>query len=1806
MTDNLGTRIFDLDKLEALDVESRQDLRPTKTGRRNKKANADQFDLFSQPPSKQESPYVESKDISEHGTRVDEHEVRQSDGAQGSPILEGIRTQTGGRPVVEGNSEESSGRESSGSLGYANGAGGNGESRSDAGEDGGVEPPDEDRGGREGRSGSVGDDAGGIPEPSVSLAFAEEEEPAKPSRDYRITKESLVGEGSLREKAQRNIEAIELLKSIELAGRSATNDEKHILARYSGWGAMPAAFDYYTSREDEWNDVRDKLKSLLTDNEHRAASASVPNAHYTSPLVVEAMWSALERLGVGAGARILEPSIGTGNFFGLMPESFRPRSLRAGIELDSITARIAKTLYEDTTIFETGFEQAPFPDNFFDVAIGNVPFGNYGVHDPNYKAYQTASIHDYFFVKTLDKLRVGGVLAFVTSRYTMDKKDDAIRQHLASKADFLGAIRLPNTSFKDNAGTVVTTDIIFLQKRVTDLESVGPSWGSVEDFVSPSNDGEYPLNEYYIQHPEMMLGSMKQVRGRYGWQYELIGEATSDNLQTAITALPRNIYAPRVEKPSFVHVQHILEDEGAFIGIKNGAFMILDGVLGARENAQFIPSDMNAKDDLRVRGMMRLRDLVRAVFQTQLDDSTDEIITQARRDLNHAYDRFVAEFGCLSKADNRRAFTDDPDAPLLLSLEEKYDKVTGKARKAAIFTSRTLDRYRPVEHVETAAEALAVSLNEYGRLDWQRMEAVAGKSAYALQKELGSLVYENPETSLWETSDEYLSGNVRKKLATARTAAILDKKYLRNIAPLETVQPVDLAPSEITARLGSTWIPTDDLADFIAHIVEATPSTVRVDYVPELGAWSITAKDFIKSNVANTTTYGTSRFTAINLIEEALNGKVPTAYDNIYVDGQEKRVVNERQTLEARETQQKIKDKFAEWIWADMERATRLAGIYNEKFNSLRLRTYDGSHLSFPGMNKSVLRKGDFDPHQKNAVWRILQGDSTLLAHCVGAGKTWIMTAAAMEARRIGLVKKSMMVVPNHLVQQWGKSFMQLYPQANIFVAGKDHFKAGNRQKAMSRIATGNYDAVIVSHKSFELLPVSDKLFDTYMQEELDALEVAIREANTDKSNRKVVKILEAAKKRLAKKIADRANREKKDNTITFEELGVDCVFVDEADLFKNLGFVTKMTRVAGLPTSNSNRAADMHIKTRYLRKQTDGKGVVFATGTPISNTMAELYTMQRYLAPEALAAAGMAQFDAWAANFGEAVTTLELAPSGAGYRMHTRFARFVNLPELLTMFRDFADVQTPDMLDLPRPALKDGKNKIITASATPELKAFVEALTLRADKIRVGKVDPRDDNMLKITGDGRKAALDMRLVNPYARFNPSSKVGLVTNELFAIWKETEAKRSTQLVFCDISTPDKDRFHVYGAIKSALVKKGIPLSDIAFIHDADTDAAKEALFERVNDGKVRILLGSTEKMGAGTNVQKRLYASHNIDAPWRPRDIEQRDGRILRQGNDNEEVRIYRYVTEGSFDAYMWQTLETKARFIQQVMNGDTSVRTAEDVDGGALTYAEIKAIASGNPAVMEKVKVDTEVRKLDSLKTSHKKRQFEIRQKMGITKTTLKASYGQVEKVKQDIETRNANTQEEFEMTLAGRSFQGKKGREEAAVALNDTILKWRGDQNPRGRGQINGFDIVSRDEANGCVSAFLRGQATYAIHCNHDNPIGTLMSVERTLRNLETVQTRIESEIERDEKAMIEYQVQSELGFEHEEKLKELLVEQSRLNAALDLDKDDKQAVAADSDSEKMAFIDEERLVLVDVLDHRDSDKDTINQDKVAVLSM
>jgi N12 class adenine-specific DNA methylase len=1601
--------------------------------------------------------------------------------------------------------------------------------------------------------------------PEGAILCEPEPEPTLfPSRDFRITDTHRIGQGSLHEKARDNIAAIRTLKKLERENRDATGDEKAVLARYAGWGALSGAFDWHPA--PEWKQAAKELKDLLTDEEYESARASTPNAHFTSPLVIAAMWDAMRHLGLPKDAHILEPSMGVGHFFGLMPQDLSS-SHRTGVELDSITARIAAKLYPDSTIFAKGFEETPLPDNYFDAVIGNVPFGNYAVHDPSYRRALTRSIHDYFFAKSLGKLRPGAVMALITSRYTMDKQDDTIRAYLAGSADLLGAIRLPNTAFKGNAGTEVTTDILFLRKRLPGAEPAGHAWKKLETI--DIEDGPIEVNEYFARHPRMMLGKMKLEGTMYrGGEPALVGELTPDLLRRAIEALPEGAYIPadRQRPPPL----RITPPE-VFDGVKQGAFAERGGQLFIRNGNDFEPSNISAACADRVRGMMAVRDAVRFVFKTQLDDAPEHEIAEGRRLLNRMYDAFVYRHGPLSSRDNIRAFAGDPDHPLLLSLEN-YDPETRRARKTAIFERRTLERYMPASHVETAAEALAIALNETATIHWPRMCALTGRTERQLQHELDDLIYRNPDGGEWETADRYLSGDVRAKLKAAEAAASLERGYERNVVALKAVQPRDLLPGDISARLGASWIPASDVQDFISELLSVPKSAVTVSHSGAIASWTVALDSYAKSGVANTTTHGTSRMKASELIEDALNGRTPTVYDQLDKDT---RVINQQETLAAREKQQQLKEKFSEWVWKDEDRAQRLARYYNDTFNNIRLRTFDGSHLTFPGMNKHVLREGDLDKHQKDAVWRMLQSDSTLLAHTVGAGKTWEITAAAMEMRRLGLATKPMIVVPNHLVEQWGAAFLMLYPQANILVVGKEDFSARNRRKAMARIATGNYDAVIVSHKSFEFLPVSDALFQRFVDRQLAQLEEAIYEARAEKGdNRRIVKELEKAKKRLTTKLKERADRENKDNTLTFEELGVDQIFVDESDLYKNLGFVTKMNRIAGLPNAESNRALDMFIKTGYLRERNGGRGVVFATGTPISNTMAEMYTLQRYLAPEMLAAAGVEHFDAWAANFGEPVTMLELAPDGSGYRMHTRFAKFVNLPELLSMFRSFADVQTADMLKLPRPDIEGGKPHVVAAPASPQLKAFVGTLVERAQRLRNGGVDPRVDNMLKITGDGRKAALDMRLVAGEAGDDVDSKISKAIDRIHHTWETTKDKRLTQLVFCDLSTPHPDRFNVYDDIRDKLIAKGIPPKEIAYIHDADTDAQKKTLFDAVNAGKVRILLGSTEKMGAGTNVQKRLKALHHLDAPWRPRDIEQRDGRVLRQGNENETVDIYRYVTEGSFDAYMWQTLETKATFIQQVMNGSVTVRQAEDLEGGALTYAEIKAIASGNPDVMEKVKVDTEIRKLDQLRASHVNQQHTIRFQVRNLPDHIRRSKETAERIAADIATRDANDPDEFSMTVGNRTFCGKGAREEAAKALNEVVLSWRNDGTAQVRAKFRGLEILSRGHALGGDNdpdLLVRGALTYRAQLNPENPLGTIQSIEHSIRSLDRRAEEEQREIQRQEKALSEYREQLDRPFEHERRLKELLIQQAQLNAALDLDKNERQVAPDDPQTEK-----------------------------------
>jgi len=1540
--------------------------------------------------------------------------------------------------------------------------------------------------------------------------------------------------------------------------------------KYTGWGAMPSAFAPEPPRD--WQSVADELKDLLTAEEYASARASMPNAHYTSPEVVQAIWQAMERFGLQPGAQILEPSMGVGHFFGLMPEGLYLGTRRTGVELDSITASIAAKLYPDSTVHQKAFEDTPLPRDFFDAALGNIPFGNYPVYDPAYRGspHLTHAIHDYFLAKCLDVVRPAGVIAVITSRYTMDKQDSAVRRHLADRSILLGAVRLPNTAFKANAGTEVTTDILFLQKRSPETPTRGESWTELRSIETA--DGPLQVNEYFARHPEMMLGRMGMESGQYGAAPALIGNLEPGTLEKAVSLLPPSVYENRDSRRPALRL-----DSGqvpAAGAVKEGGLADRDGQIVVRRGDTFEPLTLPASVRARICGMLQVRDAAREVFGTQLDDAADVTIVEARGHLNRTYDSFVSRFGPLNARENVKAFAGDPDQPLLLSLEE-FNPETKRATKTAIFDRRTLERYRPVERVETASEALLVSLNETGQISWPRLESLTGRRASELQDELGSLAYRNPEGGTWETADRYLSGNVRAKLAIAQASEQIDPAYRRNVEALQAVQPKDLEPGEIEARLGSSWISRSDVRDFVAELLDVSRASVKIGYAETIATWAVELEYSAKHVVSNTTTHGTARFRASELIEQSLNGRTPTAYDE-HEDGS--RTVNQPETIAAREKQQQLKDRFRDWVWEDRERAERLAKEYNFRFNNLRLRDFDGSHLTLSGMVRTSLRDGDLAPHQKNAVWRILQGGSPLLAHVVGAGKTWTMTAAAMELRRLDLAKKPMFVVPNHLVDQWGAEFLKLYPQARLFVAGKDHFETGNRQHAMARIATGNYDAVIVSHRSFEFLPVSDAYFNRFVEKQVAELDAEIGLVKDD--NRRIVKELEKAKKRLVVRLKKRADRDSKDRTMTFEELGVDQLFVDEADMYKNLAYATKMSRIAGLPNSDSNRAFDMFLKIRYLQERSEGRGVVFATGTPISNTLAEMYTTLRYLAPEMLSERKVEHFDSWAANFAEAVTSLELAPDGSGYRMHTRFAKFINLPELLSVFRTVADVQTADMLNLPRPELANGRPAIASAPASAELKAFIQTLTERAERLKKERVDPSVDNMLKITGEGRKAALDMRLIDPETEPDQETKVDLAVSRIVKIWNATQDQRSTQLVFSDLSTPDPDRFNVYDDVRSKLVRAGVPAGEIAFIHDAETDTAKKLLFDAVNAGSVRVLLGSTEKMGAGTNVQRRLVALHHLDAPWRPRDIEQREGRILRQGNANKEVQIFRYVTEGSFDAYMWQTLETKARFIQQVMRGETSVRSAEDLESGALTYAEIKAIASGNPAVVEKIKIDTEVRKLDQLRAVHANQQRHIRWEIRDLPRQITEAKQHLAHIEGDIATRNASDCDEFSMKVGNRLFSGKGAREEAANALTLAVLTWRNDQTMQPRGAFRGFEILSRGKSVGfgkvqederIPDLFVRGHATYSANLNAASPIGTVQSIEHALRSLDRLAGEQQNRVTSIEKELADYQQQADRPFEHDERLKQLLARQAELNSLLDLDKGDQQGAAPVPDQDE-----------------------------------
>jgi N12 class adenine-specific DNA methylase/SAM-dependent methyltransferase len=1561
--------------------------------------------------------------------------------------------------------------------------------------------------------------------------------------NYRISDADGVGEGSIKEKCRANLAAIRILKRLQAENRSADSEEKSALVRYVGWGGIPQIFSPAT----DWQAENEELTSLLTESEFRAARASTLNAHYTSALVIRGMYAALDRIGFKQG-RILEPACGIGHFIGFMPEHTHAHSTITAIEIDPITAGIAKALYPDADIRNHAFEEAKLADSFYDLAISNIPFGDYKPFDPKFNE-QGFLIHDYFFAAALEKVRPGGLIAFITSKGTMDKLDSSLRHYLAQRARLIGAIRLPNDTFKRNANTEVTTDILFLRKLLPD-ETVrtAAAWEKVVPHTN-SRGEVISVNEYFAGQPHMMLGEMR-LEGRMYQRNEptLVGDGQDIGkaLTKVIENLPESVYRPSQHKISSPTADQIIPAPG---DVKPNAYTIHEGEIAIRQGdgLKLLPH-LPSQTKSRIRGMIQVRDAVRECLRTQLEEQDESDIELARAKLNQAYDRFVSRFGPLSDRANSRAFRGDPDRPLLFSLEN-YDAETQKATKTTIFRERTIHRQKPVESVDSPKAALIVSLNERGRIDLPHMARLLNRPPEEFLPELKAAIFLSPQTEEWETEDQYLSGNVREKLAVAEAAALNDRRFLENVEALKAVQPEDLSATDIDARLGACWIPVKDVEQFVRELLVS--QDVTVTFTPQLGTWMIQAGFEAKRSVANTTDWGSNRATALELIEDAVNLKTPTIYDTVRDGKSERQVVNAAATEAARDKQQKIKDRFKEWIWRDDSRRERIVEKYNREFNCVRLRAFNGDHLTLPGASQMI----SLHRHQKAGVWRILQTPNTLLGHVVGAGKTYTMVAAAMELKRLGLSRKPMFTVPNHMLGQFSSELLMLYPSANILAATKDDFEKDRRRELMSRIATGNWDAIIVTHSGFEKIPMSDEVKRNFFQQQIDELEAAILEQKGDSSNRRIVKQLEAAKKRLETRLKLMAADEKKDNTLTFEELGIDRLFVDEAHYFKNLFYISKMTRIAGLPQTASERAFDMFLKTQYIQRMNGGGGVVFATGTPIANSVAEMFTMQRYLQMETLKKQHLNHFDSWAATFGEPVTAMELAPDGAGYRLNTRFARFINVPELMQQFCQVADIQTADTLKLAVPEIETGKPIVIRAPSTPELKKVVAQLVQRADKIRSGMVDPNEDNMLKITSEGRKAALDLRVLQPSAKDLPNSKLNLAADKIFQVWKETNEFRGTQLVFCDLSTPSKLRkqFSAYDDLKAKLMKHGVPADQIAFIQDYDSDVQKLLLFKEVKAGRVRILLGSTQKLGAGTNVQERLIALHHLDAPWRPADVEQREGRILRQGNQNKSVQIYRYVTEGSFDAYMWQTLETKARFIHQVMTGDSHVRHIEDIDSRALTYAEVKAIASGNPLVMEKATIDAEVIRLTRLRSQHAETQYRIRSDIRRLNDEIPTIARRIENLKLDLPLRKETRGDAFEVELEKSTV---KDRGIAGETLNRMAHRMAGSSMERQVGTFAGFPLFLRAGFLDRVDIVVKGNCQHIASLS-DSPYGTIRSLEYILQSIEERMEQSERDLVGCQKRHHELEAKIGQLFEHEEKLQGLLKRQQELEIALDVTK-------------------------------------------------
>ena len=1564
-----------------------------------------------------------------------------------------------------------------------------------------------------------------------------------------------------RARFRRNTEAIRVLKQCEEENRFATPEEQKVLAQYVGWGGIPETFD---ENNAAWQSEYNELSQLLSDEEYQSARESTLTAFYTPPVVISAIYKVMEQMGFKEG-NILEPSCGIGNFIGMLPQSME-NSRVYGVEIDIISAGIAQQLYQRSSIAGQPFEQAEIPDSFFDAVVGNVPFGDFSVVDKRYDKNHFL-IHDYFFAKSLDKLRPGGVMALVTSKGTMDKENSAVRKYIAQRAELLGTIRLPNDTFKGNAGTEVVSDILILQKRdrIIDIE---PDWVHLN-----TDKNGIRMNSYFAEHPEMILGDMKIVSGRFGEETTCVPYENAD-LESLLDEAVSNIHGEIAEYETEENIEEEDNSIPADPNVRNFSYTVLDDVIYFRENSRMSPVEVSATAENRIKGLIEIRNSVRTLLDLQTEDYPDSDIKAEQESLNKLYDSFTKKYGLINSRANTMAFSQDSSYSLLSSLEILDDE-GNLEHKADMFFKRTIKPHTPVTSVDTASEALAVSMGEKADIDMEYMCQLSGKSEQEVFEELKGVIFlnplygqGNPDEQKYLMADEYLSGNVREKLEVARRSAKLyPDDYNINVEALERVQPKDLTASEISVRLGATWIPPEIVQQFIYEFLD-TPRyaqwKIRLHYSPYTSEWSIENKSYDTSNLKVYRTYGTDRINAYKIIEETLNLKDVRIFDYVEdEEGRKKPVLNKKKTTIALQKQELIKEGFKEWIWKDPQRREKLCKLYNEKFNSTRPREYDGSHITFNGMNPEI----ELREHQKNAVAHILYGGNTLLAHAVGAGKTYEMTAAAMESKRLGLCSKSLFVVPNHLTEQWAAEFLQLYPAANILVATKKDFETKNRKRFCGRIATGDYDAIIIGHSQFEKIPMSVERQRIILEQQIDEITDGIRELKENRGENFSIKQLEKSRKSLKVKLQKLNDQSRKDDVVTFEELGVDRLFIDESHYYKNLYLYTKMRNVGGIAQTEAQKSSDLFMKCRYLDEITGGRGTVFATGTPISNSMVELYTIQRYLQYETLVENDLQHFDSWASTFGETITAYELKPEGTGYRTKTRFAKFYNLPELMAMFKEVADIKTADTLNLPTPTPHYHN---VAVKPSDFQKAMVAELGERAEKVRNNQVDASVDNMLKITNDGRKLALDQRMINSLLPDFESSKINACIDNIFMIWQENADKKSAQLVFCDLSTPKPDaEFSVYTDIRKKLIERGVPKSEISFIHEAKTEAQKQELFKKVRKGEVRVLLGSTQKMGAGTNVQNKLIALHDIDCPWRPSDLEQRSGRIIRQGNENTDVDVYRYVTEETFDAYLYQLVEGKQKFASQIMTSKSPVRSAEDIDDTALSYAEIKMLATGNPYIKEKMDLDIQVQKLRLYKSHYLSEKYELEDKIiKFYPQEISLLTARVDGLKADLEIAKAHPKE-VDGKFAGMVIDGYSYTEKAeAGQVIIEACKAKTTSEPTPLGEYRGFKMeLEFDTFERAYAVKLKGHFTHSVTLGTD-VYGNITRIDNAVDNIETRLHKAEEQMENTKAQLETAKVEVEKPFAQEDELKQKMARLTELNALLDMDKGDTPVLGGEPD--------------------------------------